>query len=57
MLKYLRDNEGKDPITGDTLKEEDLVEIKTGEWAGSIGEVEGREDGSAGTGRWGARGD
>lgn len=32
ILKYLKDNEGRDPITGDQLTEEDLVEIKTGEF-------------------------
>jgi pre-mRNA-processing factor 19 len=30
VLKYLKENEGKDPITGDNLTEDDLVEIKTG---------------------------
>ncbi|GAA5894225.1 hypothetical protein JCM6882_007606 [Rhodosporidiobolus microsporus] len=29
ILKALNDNEGKDPITGEQLTEEDLVEIKT----------------------------
>ncbi|BGP17823.1 hypothetical protein JCM10213_008377 [Rhodosporidiobolus nylandii] len=29
ILKALNDNDGKDPVTGDELKEEDLVEIKT----------------------------
>ncbi|KDE05610.1 hypothetical protein MVLG_03982 [Microbotryum lychnidis-dioicae p1A1 Lamole] len=29
VLKYLRDNDGKDPITGQQLTDEDLVEIKT----------------------------
>ncbi|GAA5852372.1 hypothetical protein JCM8547_006758 [Rhodosporidiobolus lusitaniae] len=29
IVKALRDNEGKDPITGDTLSEDDLLEIKT----------------------------
>lgn len=32
ITKYLRDNAGKDPITGDQLNDEDLVAIKTGEW-------------------------
>ena len=31
VLKYLRDNDQKDPITGDTLNEDDLVDVKTGE--------------------------
>jgi hypothetical protein len=31
ILKYLRDNDGKDPLTGEDLTEEDLVEVKTGE--------------------------
>lgn len=30
ITKYLKENEGKDPITGDQLTEEELVEIKTG---------------------------
>jgi len=30
VLKYLRDNDQKDPITGETLNEDDLVDIKTG---------------------------
>jgi len=30
VLKYLRDNDQKDPITGEQLNEDDLVEIKTG---------------------------
>lgn len=30
VLKYLNENEGKDPITGDSLTKDDLVEIKTG---------------------------
>lgn len=30
VLKYLRENDGRDPITGDMLAETDLVEIKTG---------------------------
>ncbi|SCV70453.1 BQ2448_1847 [Microbotryum intermedium] len=29
VLKYLRDNDGKDPITGQQLTDDDLVEIKT----------------------------
>ncbi|KAM0786382.1 hypothetical protein ACM66B_001850 [Microbotryomycetes sp. NB124-2] len=29
ITKYLQDNSGKDPITGDQLTEDDLVEIKT----------------------------
>ncbi|GAA5960774.1 hypothetical protein JCM3765_000812 [Sporobolomyces pararoseus] len=29
VLKYLRDNDQKDPITGETLNEEELVDIKT----------------------------
>ncbi|GAA5933363.1 pre-mRNA-processing factor 19 [Sporobolomyces koalae] len=29
VLKYLRDNDQKDPITGESLNEDDLVEIKT----------------------------
>lgn len=31
VVKYLRENDGKDPITGDQLAEDQLVEIKTGE--------------------------
>lgn len=31
VLKYLAENEGKDPITGDMLVHDDFVEIKTGE--------------------------
>lgn len=30
VLKYLRDNDSRDPITGDIISEEDLVSIKTG---------------------------
>ncbi|KAK4052015.1 hypothetical protein OIO90_004545 [Microbotryomycetes sp. JL221] len=29
ILKYLQDNSGKDPISGDQLSEDDLVELKT----------------------------
>lgn len=31
VTKYLKENEGRDPITGDTLTEDDLIEIKTGQ--------------------------
>lgn len=30
VLKYLNENDGKDPITGDSLSVDELVEIKTG---------------------------
>lgn len=33
IQKYLQDNAGKDPITGDQLQDDDLVDIKTGELA------------------------
>ncbi|KAI5474900.1 pre-mRNA-processing factor 19 [Pseudohyphozyma bogoriensis] len=29
VLKYLKDNEGRDPVTGEALTEDDLVEVKT----------------------------
>ncbi|GAA5889605.1 hypothetical protein JCM5296_002409 [Sporobolomyces johnsonii] len=29
VLKYLRDNDGKDPITGEQLAEDDLIDLKT----------------------------
>jgi pre-mRNA-processing factor 19 len=28
--KYLKENEGKDPITGDTVELSELVDVKTG---------------------------
>lgn len=34
VLKYLNDNEGRDPVTGEALSVDDLVEIKTGELVG-----------------------
>lgn len=36
ITKYLSENAGKDPITGDQLTEDDLVEIKTGELARAL---------------------
>lgn len=30
ISKYLKDNDGRDPISGDALTEEDLVVIQTG---------------------------
>lgn len=30
ILKYLKDNDGKDPITGEELAETELIEVKTG---------------------------
>lgn len=31
VLKYLKDNDGRDPITGEALAEDQLVVIKTGQ--------------------------
>lgn len=36
ILKYLADNEGKDPISGEQLAQEELVDIKTGTSAPSV---------------------
>lgn len=36
ISKYIKDNGGKDPITGDELTVDDLVTIKTGEYSVSL---------------------